>query len=367
MANYNEKKFVKKQNCINVRTCNDVRDLIKDIARTHEDEPFYIFNINDLFLKYDLWKKVFPRIEPHYAVKCNHYDLVLRVLAALGVNFDCATKFEMQRVLALEVDPSRIVYAHTTKLPTFLKYAKQNNIDLVTFDNEEELYKMKEIVPNARTLIRIKYDGPAMTKFGEKFGCDPYFEAENLLQIAKKINVNVVGVSFHVGTGSRDALTFYQAIKTARNVFDYAANLGYTFNILDIGGGYPGINEDSIIPFAKYINMALDDYFLDKSVRIIAEPGRFFVESAFTLACSVHSMKKKCGEYKSLNNDAIYEYYLTDGIHGNMGSAIPYNVKFIPVPLNVISNLIFEFYMITIILGIQEPERIFKYNLGTHM
>ena len=59
-------------------------------------------------------------------------------------------QIEIEKVLALGVDPSRIVYANSIKQTSFIKYSAQNGVDLMTFDNEEELVKIKSIYPSAR-------------------------------------------------------------------------------------------------------------------------------------------------------------------------------------------------------------------------
>ena len=38
---------------------------------------------------------------------------------------------------------------------------------------------------------------------------------------------------------------------------------------------------------AEVVNRSLDQYFPDKNTRVIAEPGRFFVASAFTVATNI--------------------------------------------------------------------------------
>jgi ornithine decarboxylase len=43
---------------------------------------------------------------------------------------------------------------------------------------------------------------------------------------------------------------------------------------------------DLILQIAEVVNLSLDKYFPD-DVRIIAEPGRFYVASAFTIATNV--------------------------------------------------------------------------------
>lgn len=52
--------------------------------------------------------------------------------------------------------------------------------------------------------------------------------------------MNVV-CSFHVGSCCYDAEAYTSAITSARQVFDFADPAGYHFNLLDIGGGFPGL------------------------------------------------------------------------------------------------------------------------------
>ena len=53
---------------------------------------------------------------------------MVRVLAALGCGFDCASAKEMKQVLALGVDPDRIVFAHPCKRPVDLAFAVDANV-----------------------------------------------------------------------------------------------------------------------------------------------------------------------------------------------------------------------------------------------
>lgn len=48
--------------------------------------------MGDIATKHQRWKKEFPRIHPHYAIKCNSDPVLLRSLMAMGTGFDCASK-----------------------------------------------------------------------------------------------------------------------------------------------------------------------------------------------------------------------------------------------------------------------------------
>ena len=56
----------------------------------------------------------------------------------------------MQKVLGLNVAPDRIVYANPCKQLSHIRYAAKTNVQLMTFDNESELQKIKNAFPNAK-------------------------------------------------------------------------------------------------------------------------------------------------------------------------------------------------------------------------
>jgi ornithine decarboxylase len=109
-------------------------------------------------------------------------------------------------------------------------------------------------------------------KFGASLVAVP-----SLLAKAKELGLNVVGVSFHVGSGCFDSSAFSDAIRRSRAAFDMGKEAGYEFSILDIGGGFEDATFDAT---ALTISDAIDTYFPDRTgagLRIIAEPGRYFV------------------------------------------------------------------------------------------
>ena len=80
----------------------------------------------------------------------------------------------------------------------------------------------------------------------------------------------------------------------ARCVFDLGTKVSFSMYLLDIGGSFRR-SEDTKLKFEEItsvINPALDKYFpSDSGVRIIAEPGRYYVASAFTLAVNIIAKK----------------------------------------------------------------------------
>ena len=101
-----------------------------------------------------------PRATPFYAVKCCNEPRIVEALVSLGISFDCASKGEIDQVMKLGVPASKIIFANPAKSVSHIRYARDVGVDLMTFDNEIELLKIKEHFPDARMVMRIRADDP---------------------------------------------------------------------------------------------------------------------------------------------------------------------------------------------------------------
>jgi ornithine decarboxylase len=290
-----------------------VEELIaQKIEEGDHEEAFYIVDLGAVLKQYKQWISLLPRVKPFYAIKCNSNPAIVKTLGGLGVNFDCASKAEIQQILGSGYDASRIIYANPTKMKSHINYAKTVGVDLMTFDNSHELHKVAECFPNARLVLRIiTDDSHSICKFSTKFGA-PMTQTKNLLKLAKELGLNVVGISFHVGSGCMSTQSFSAAIKSAAHVFEEAKEVGYDLKLLDLGGGWPGTDDDGITfsSIANCIRPILDDLF-PANVEIIAEPGRYFCAASHTLAVNVFA-KRTIPDGESGKR---FLYYINDGVY----------------------------------------------------
>lgn len=298
----------------------DTYDIINDFLEENQSErAFYIIDLGELTNSFSNWMRCLPDVHPYYAIKCNPNPVILEALAALGANFDCASENEIKTIIEITKDPTRIVFANPCKMSSQIRYARANDVDMMTFDCEEELYKIKLYHPYAKLILRLAVDDSnSICKFNKKFGCK-LEQVEELLTIAKTLKLAVVGFSFHVGSGCKSVNNFYDAISDCRKAADVAKKLGISVEIIDIGGGFPG--TDRVIKFediAKRVNDGIQEFFADdlseNKIRFIAEPGRYFAEATHTLVLNVIGKKKMVDE-----KGEIIVYYLNDGIYGSFG------------------------------------------------
>ncbi|KAM9843157.1 ornithine decarboxylase-like [Aulostomus maculatus] len=288
------------------------------------EEPFFVLNLDGLYERHLRWRANLPRVKPFYSVKCNSSPAVIRMLKALDAGFDCASKGEIQSALSLGVTPDKIIYAHTIKPQSHIRCACAHGIDLMTFDNEEELLKISRFHAKARLVLRIMVDDTnSVLQLSSKFGAK-MAAVDKLLERAAELGLNVTGVSFHVGSKCTDTAAFRWAIADARHVFDIANARGFHMSLLDIGGGLPGRDDYPLTfeEFSEVINGALEEFFPPESgVQVIAEPGRYYVESVFTLAVSV--IAKRVDNHDAAEDSYNEEkrkmvYYISDGVYGSM-------------------------------------------------
>lgn len=211
------------------------------------EDPFYVVDLGIVGAQLARWRAAFPRVQPFYAIKCNPDPAIVRTLACLGCNFDCASKGEIALVQQITKELPKgyrkpeIIYANPCKSRSHLIDAVCRGVRMVTFDNTAEVRKCASISKKIQLILRIiTDDSGSQCRLSSKFGANKK-QWPTLLGEAKQCGLEVVGVSFHVGSGCRDATRYAMALRDCKELFEMAKrDFGFDMKILDIGGGFPG-------------------------------------------------------------------------------------------------------------------------------
>lgn len=285
-----------------------------------DEDSFFVADLGEVVRSFKTWKQLLPNVQPFYAVKCNPDIHVIKLLASMGCNFDCASKFEIDLVLSLGIAADRIVYANPCKTNSFIRNARECNVSLTTVDNAQELHKLHKFHPHCGILIRIATDDElAQCRLSTKFGCTVKTACDELLPLAKALGLPVRGVAYHVGSGATDFSSIYKATRDARVIFDRASELALpAMTILDIGGGFERL---SFADSAAVVQSSLQEFFPpqfteEHGVKFIAEPGRFMVSHAFTLATHVIARRDYPADVAADAPSSML--YVNDGVYGNL-------------------------------------------------
>jgi ornithine decarboxylase len=312
----------------------DVYDIVnRFLEKNPGDDSFMIVDIGDIVRQYNRWKRLLPRVLPFYAIKCNPSPIILDLLHKLGCSFDCASKNEIARVIQIGASPDRIIFANPCKMITQVKYARANDVDILTFDSSHELYKIKLYHPDASLFLRIKVDETqSMCKFNCKFGVE-VDEVIEILQLAKQLHMDVCGVSFHVGSGCKDPSVYRTALGLCARVFEISrTTVDKKMHTVDIGGGFPGVDTDQVNfdAICDVLSLGIQELF-DDDVRFIAEPGRYFVARSHTLVVSIINKKEHVDKE---TGEKTYVYYISDGIYGSCSGILFDYAKLELLPFN---------------------------------
>jgi diaminopimelate decarboxylase/aspartate kinase len=258
----------------------------------------------------------------YYAIKANNHADILRTVEASGVNLECVSPGEIDRVLALfpEIDRTRILFTPNFAPRAEYEYALEKGIWL-TLDDLYPLREWGEIFAGHEILLRLDtglgrghHEHVRTAGVHSKFGI-PLFELDEVLQLAEEHGISVVGLHAHTGSGILQSDNWQNVAETLIE----AARIFPDIRILDLGGGL-GVPE-------KPGQYALNMQWLDDSLAGLKgahpqyefwlEPGRYIVSEAGVLLASVTQTKGK-GEVRyvgistgmnSLIRPALYGAY----------------------------------------------------------
>ena len=155
------------------------KSLLQKLARKH-GTPLFVIDHDELRKNYRAFRRHLPRVQVYFAVKANSDPAIVRTLFKEGASFDVASMPEFmivhENIKHLSAKKrqdwiwDKIIYANPTKPTETL--AKLNRYKpLVTFDNREEIYKIKQHAPHAGLALRLKVPNTgAMVELSSKFG-----------------------------------------------------------------------------------------------------------------------------------------------------------------------------------------------------
>ncbi|MHB1096254.1 MAG: type III PLP-dependent enzyme [Gemmatimonadaceae bacterium] len=293
---------------------------LKALAEEH-GTPVLIIDHDELRRNFRTFRRYLPRVQPYFAVKAGADPAVVRTLFAEGASFDVASMPEFDLVHEnIKGMPARerqqwiwdkIIYANPIKPVETLKELDQYK-PLVTFDNYDEIDKIKEHAPRAGLVLRLKVSNTgAMVELSSKFGAPPS-EAADLILEAHRQGLVVEGVSFHVGSQTTNFANYVEALNLTADIYAEVQSRGYTkMNLVDIGGGFPAPYDDTVRPFkelARIINSEINRLF-PKNIEILAEPGRFFVATAGTAVSKIIGKSVREGKPSYYLDDGVYHTY----------------------------------------------------------
>ena len=293
--------------------------------------PFLVVDLSRIKTKFEEMVELFPKAKIHYAMKASPAVEVIELLAGLGSNFDCASIYELDRVLSVGVEPERISYGNTIKKATHVKYAYDKGIRLYATDSKADLQNIAEQAPGSKIFVRILVQGSETAEWplSRKFGCHPDMAIDLLVQ-AKQLGLEPYGISFHVGSQQKDVAAWDDALAKVKYMSDWMKyEEGIKLKMINLGGGFPTNYISEVNPIKVYadeINRYLAEDYADEEdmPEIILEPGRSLVGGSGVLVSEVVLISRK--SRTDLTRWVYTDVGLFQGLIETLGEAIKYPV-----------------------------------------
>ncbi|MBI4631208.1 MAG: diaminopimelate decarboxylase [Chloroflexi bacterium] len=288
--------------------------------------PLYVYSANRVRENFRRLVNAFAKINPTicYSVKANSNLSLLKILKDEGASFDIVSGGELFRVLKINADAERIVFAGVGKTESEIDFALQSNVGWINVESEGELIRVNQrahrLGVSAVVAIRLRPDVDAATHHHistghttSKFGVPVSLALE--MTRMKLSNVKIRGAHIHIGSQLGNPEATLKAIEVALDFVARANQAGAEIDALDVGGGFPvAYRADDPKPDIESFAAPIVDRLSQSPIKNFhLEPGRFIIADTAALMTTVQYVKDRIAivdaGMQTLIRPALYEAY----------------------------------------------------------
>lgn len=270
--------------------------------------PVYVYNENILRSRMNAVANIITKYPyvASFSIKANTNIHILKLALEAGNNCDAMSIGEIQMLLKAGFPSERIFFVPNNVSAEEMQFAIDHNI-MTSCDSLSQLELYGSLNSGGKVAVRINpgigaghhekvVTGGKKTKFGISEEYIP-----QILQIAQKHNLTIVGINQQVGSLFMEPEPY---INAASNLLRIAMNFK-DLEFIDFGGGF-GIpyhklddeKEFSVEDLRKKLEPILDDFVAKygKVPHFYSEPGRFCVAEGGVILGRVHAIKHNAGK-----------------------------------------------------------------------
>jgi len=240
--------------------------------------PYLLCDLSVIDGKVERLRAALPGVVPYYAMKANPDPRVLKHVKGLGVRFEIASIHELDRLEALGVDPAGVIFSNPIKPDWAIASAWGRGVPTMVVDDLDEIEKVAKVSTDIRLCLRLETvntgsDWPLTAKFGATAS-----EAMDIIAHCASAGLNLVGLTFHVGSQCRNLDNWHAGIENAKMIIERMRAAGLKPNLLNLGGGFP-VQHTRPMPTIEEIGRTVQKSLagLGDGFTVMAEPGRYLV------------------------------------------------------------------------------------------
>ena len=262
--------------------------------------PFYLYSHRTLQHHFRVFDTAFSEV-PHitcFAVKANSNTAILRLFVREGGGLDLVSGGELYRALKAGAEPAKIVYSGVGKRDDEIDFALRTGILMFNVESEQELERINAraelLGVRAGIGLRVNPDVDPQTHphistglKENKFGIDVERSLLAYRRAAALKNLDVKGVSCHIGSQVTKLSPFIDALACLKGLVRRLREEGIAIRYLDLGGGLGITYNQEAPPHPTEYARAVMDASKDMDCTFIFEPGRVIVGNAGILVARV--------------------------------------------------------------------------------
>ncbi|MDB3867650.1 diaminopimelate decarboxylase [Gammaproteobacteria bacterium] len=276
---------------------------LKDVADTY-GTPTFVYSRATLERHANAYINSFKTMSGLvcFSVKALSNISILKTLKKSGCGFDIVSGGELHRALLAGADPKKIIFSGVGKSKEEMAAGIEANILSFNVESQQELHRLSKVAAamkrTAPVAIRFNPNVDAgvheFTKTGresDKFGVSIEAAMDLVRECFKNDNLNLVGLTCHIGSQIMELKGFQDAAKQALELLVELDKLNINLDFIDMGGGL-GVNyvdEKTIQPYE--LIQCYEKIFANRNERLILEPGRSISANAGIMLTKVEYKK----------------------------------------------------------------------------
>jgi len=274
---------------------------LKELASNYTT-PFYVYSVDSIKKNYNTLKSSL-RKDIYYSVKANSNQAILSLLFNLGAGADVVSGEELKRVLAVGINPNKIIFEGVGKSKEDIEFSIKNEIKQINVESLSEIKLINKLAGSQNKKVNIgirinpdididSHNKISTGKKTDKFGItlDKLNDVISTLNVSK--NICCIGISCHVGSQIFSINIFEQTFKKIINVINIFKTHKFEITNINLGGGMGVDSQNNKIFEINKLSQITNKYFGETSYKISFEPGRYLVAESGILVTKVLTVKK---------------------------------------------------------------------------
>ena len=290
--------------------------------------PLYVYNEDILRKRCREIKNLvkYPNFKVHYSAKANSNLSLLKIIKNEGLMVDAMSAGEMFVEEKAGFSPEEIVFICNNVSQEEMKFAINKEIK-VSVDSLSQLKMYGKLNSGGELVVRFNpgigaghsesvITGGEKTKFGIEIK-----DIEEVLSIARRYNLKIVGLNQHLGSQFMDWFEYANALEIILKI----ANNFLDLKFVDLGGGFgiPYHKQDDekrleLSELGEELDIIFEKFEKEnkRGLEFRVEPGRYIVAECGILLGTVYA--KKQNDYrKYIGTDLGFNVFMRHVMYGS--------------------------------------------------